>query len=223
LNTFPEIKNRPFPRRKKMPLLLKSPKKIAAGCAALGALALVGCSDASGPLEVAESAPKLAATTYYSGRVTTGSHTNLLDETVENEFEGTNPMAAVTVNLRDQVGNVVSSDISDTWGGFDLAPPAPASKMQFVLADGRRFGLDLPSDMGPRVAVRAKIKSKEWGLAINVELFTDNDGDGKSDDGTALRIRERMQNNPTSGTVTEEPVVHVTEQPVVDATPVTAG
>lgn len=187
-----------------MKTVLNSAARIMHWNIALLAVLLVGCSVTTEPVaDASRPGATLAATSYTSGTLSTGSHTNLLSEGTEDEFSGPVAVAGVTVRLKDDYGTLANG-VTGEWGQFSLSTSTDAKKIQFVLPDGAVYTVKMWTFSGSPTAIRAKLDTKNSKLILNAEMFPDADGDGVSDTGKVKRVRDRVASYPESGTETIE-------------------
>ena len=167
----------------------------------------VSCSDMmTEPLtEGGQAGPKvdLSALSFsVGGKLTVGSHTNLLDWDDEDDFAGPTPLADVAVRVRDANGTLLLSGSTSSTGEFSVQTSQIPARLEFELADRTTYTIALGSvDAGTNV-VRSKLAYQDEQRALNAEIIPDDDLNAVADDGMATRVVGRIADNSGSGQVT---------------------
>jgi hypothetical protein len=165
-----------------------------------------GCSVGTEPDSVggaSSSTPGLAAktATSFGGRVTMASHTNLSGE--QDVFEGSQGVPDVLVRVRNGWGAVFGTDVTDSYGTFEIPTPKDPKKLEFMVRCQDLFTIELPKQWRDvkAVHVRAKLESLGSLRVMNAELFPDENGDGISDVPQTLRILALQPKDAKKGDV----------------------
>ena len=157
--------------------------------------------------------PGLAATTYTtSGRLSLGSHTNLLDWGADDDFEGSVGFEGALVRLRNANGQPIQQDSTNSVGEFHLQTSSVPARLEFVLSDGSTYTVALGSAEVGNTVVRSKLEYEGSDRVINAELIPDDDLNAVSDNGMVTQVFDRIAGVPTSGfqTTTAEEQVEAT-------------
>ena len=158
-------------------------------------LLLAACSDGSGPTGGGGDGR-------ISGLLTSdglAGQASLAGAEDEEPFTGGAPLRGVTVRLVDGAGNVLFDSQTDAQGGFEIEAPEGTYRLEVTLPDGNTFTIEIEVEAGERLFLQARVRGAGPRPVINVEIFTDDDGDGVSDSGFTIQILGREAGRPDSG------------------------
>lgn len=121
------------------------------------------------------------------------------------DFVGDQALANVTIEIADDLGNVISTTATDDSGEFSAEVEAGIYTVNVLVDDQSvlSFTLDVPE--GGTLFAEGKVDVLPNGkFKLDVQIFRDNDGDGEPDDTFRIRIMGRVEGEPTSGDVDVE-------------------
>jgi len=170
--------------------------------------AALACSDSTtGPSET-----PVPARMVVSGRLTTNDAAAVLgsgpalrpaDDLLSGDpFVGAQAAVGVSVavSIEGQPDVTVTTDVD---GEFSIEVPSSQATVQVHVGAGAPVSLDLAGDDDEGAFVQALVFLNEAGtVAVNAEIFRDENGDGVADDDFLIQILGRVAGEPTSGQVT---------------------
>lgn len=160
------------------------------------------CSD-DGP-----SGPALGdGATMIAGRLTAtdaaasaGLATRSLGLAQGDDFVGDEALADVTVEIVDDLGNVVSTTDTDDSGEFAAEVTAGTYTVNVLVGEDSVLSFTLEVPEGGTLFAEGKVDLLPNGkLKLDVQIFRDNDGDGEPDDTFRIRIMGRIEGDLSSG------------------------
>lgn len=161
-------------------------------------LALAACSDSGGPSGPDGALPD--GVSRIAGQFTAGANAAAGGRALGPAAD--DPLAGVTVTVKDGLGNTIFSTTTDLEGEFQGTVP-PGTYTVIVEVDPENqfsFSFDVPA--GTSFFVDGKIDTNPSGkFKLDAEIFIDNNGDGEPDSSFRIRITGRLAGLPQSGDV----------------------
>lgn len=170
----------------------------------LVSIALVGlaaCSDdgPSGPVP-GDGATMIAGRFTATDAAAAGLGARSLGLAQGDGFVGDQALADVTIEIVDDLGNVVSTTSTDDLGEFVVDVTAGTYTVNVLLGDNSVLSFTLEVPEGGTLFAEGKVDLLPNGkLKLDVQIFRDNDGDGEPDDSFRIRIMGRIEGDLSSG------------------------
>lgn len=118
------------------------------------------------------------------------------------EFVGPETLAGVTVELTDSDGNILLTTATGDDGSFSGLVAPGTYTLVLDLGEGDPLTVTFDVRAGGSLFLQGKVDRNPSGrLALNLDVFEDEDGDGNPDSSFSIRVRGREAGDPFSGDV----------------------